>query len=160
MCQEKRNQTMQSFNAELRLRHYLEHNQAPPEPNELLEHLEAEQNDQQLRRRGLDEAGEVALGLRASWIYRRRLNLSLAEHQLVDAPHDPVASVGKDFTRAWRNYLQLVFEAGHVFTVSLCPILLPVHRSKQDRRRKGAAARGRGASRSEAGHRLFREGAR
>ena len=121
MCQEKRNQTMQSFNAELRLRHYLEHNQAPPEPNELLEHLEAEQADQQLRRRGLDEAGEVALGLRASWIYRRRLNLSLAEHQLVDAPHDPVASVGKDFTRAWRNYLRLVFEAGHVFTVSLCP---------------------------------------
>ena len=30
MCNEKRNQTMQSFNAELRLRHFLEHNQALP----------------------------------------------------------------------------------------------------------------------------------
>ena len=121
-CSVKRGQTMQALNAELRLRHYLEHNLEPPDFEDLNTHLIAERQDVRQRLQTLTDSKDIALGCRSSWIYRARLNLSAAEHRLVEALHDPTSTTGSEqYGIAWRNYLRQVLTKDFIYTVSFKP---------------------------------------
>ena len=120
-CSVKRRQTMQSLNAELRLRHHLDRKADPPDFEELCEHLIAEQEHVRLRLQALHEAEDIARGDRASWLYRQRLGLSASQHALLEAPHDPTAARSSPFVTAWRTYLRELFVKHFVFTVSARP---------------------------------------
>ena len=80
---------MQTLNASLRLMHHLEHNQALPDFETLLEHLEAERRQHKMVLEAVDE--DVALCWRSEFLYRDRFNLSAADRDLVAS--DAVAPV-------------------------------------------------------------------
>ena len=101
---------------------FLERNQAPPPIEDIIPRVRAERAEHRLRLEDIGEAHEVAFGLRSSWLYRQRLNLSAADHRLVDgdvAAHRVPPPPGGPFASAWRNYLQQVFKKGYMYTISL-----------------------------------------
>ena len=115
---------MQTLNASLRLTHYLENNQTFPSHEDLLPHLEAEQDQHRLDLKALEEGGEVALGWRSEFLYRDRFNLAAADKDLVaDGPAGPAAPapIGGPFAVAWRNYMKSVFQKGFMYRLSCKP---------------------------------------
>ena len=51
--------------------HYMEHNQTFPNDEKLFEHLEAERLEHKLAMQALTDDGDVALGWKSEFIYRK-----------------------------------------------------------------------------------------
>ena len=94
--------------------HFLEHNQAFPDHEELLPHFHAEIAQHKVDLQALDAEEDIAQGWKSEFLYRTRFNLSDSAWNLLDTdPPDPVpVPYGGPFPTAWRNYMKSVFKKG------------------------------------------------
>ena len=107
--------------------HYMEHNQTFPDDTDLFQHLEAERLEHKLAMQALTDDGDIALGWKSEFIYRKRFNLTVENtNLLVDfAPAVPDAHAhGSPFVLAWRNYIKSVFQKGFMYRLSLNPAVV------------------------------------
>ena len=127
ICTVKRSIQFQALNANLRLTHHMEHNQAFPDDKDLEEHLEAERMEHKLAMQALTDDDEVALGWRSEFIYRKRFNLAVEDGNLL-VDFAPAVTHGHDhgspFVLAWRNYMKSVFQKGFMYRLALNPAVV------------------------------------
>ena len=73
----------------------------------------------------LTDDGEVALGWKSEFIYRKRFNLAVQDGTLL-VDFDPAHGHdhGSPFVLAWRNYMRLVFQKGFMYRLSLNPAVV------------------------------------
>ena len=127
LCGGKRSLKLQTLNASLRIMHLLEHQQALPNHEELLPHLDAERMEHNLSMEALEEEGDVALGWRSSWSFRTRFNLSIEGRELLEGavPAGPVVpGAAGPFATAWRNYIKAMFVKGQMYKISFKPSVI------------------------------------
>ena len=125
ICTVKRSIQFQALNANLRLTHHMEHNQAFPDDKDLEEHLEAERMEHKLVMQALIDDADVTLGWRSQFIYRKRFNLAVQDEPLLEAL-DPAHGHehGSPFVVAWRNYIRVVFQKGFMYRLSINPAVV------------------------------------